>query len=82
MRTHLLKKHPLYRRWCNIKSRCYNPNTHNYSNYGGKGIILCDEWRNDFKAFYDWCMINGYHKDLTLDRIDSNGHYNLNFPTA
>jgi hypothetical protein len=43
--------------------------------YGARGIIICEEWRNDFKAFYDWAMSNGYREDLTLDRIDVNGNY-------
>lgn len=46
-----------------------------YKNYGGRGITVCDEWRDNFKAFYDWAMANGYRDDLTLDRIDNNGNY-------
>jgi hypothetical protein len=36
---------------------------------------VCAEWDNDFKAFYDWAMANGYKEGLTLDRIDNNGNY-------
>ena len=36
---------------------------------------MCDEWKDDFKAFYDWAMSNGYQDDLTIDRIDNNGNY-------
>ena len=36
---------------------------------------MCDEWKNDFKAFYDWSMSNGYSDNLTIDRIDNNGNY-------
>lgn len=36
---------------------------------------MCDEWKNDFQAFYDWAMANGYRERLTIDRIDVNGNY-------
>lgn len=60
--------------------RCYNPNTCEYQNYGGRGIEVCDEW-HDFETFCKWAMENGYdensaqHKDCTLDRINVNGNY-------
>lgn len=78
--THGLKHTRLYVVWRDAKSRCYNPNNKGYKNYGGKGITMCDEWRNDFKVFYDWSMANGYDKDAkrgecTLDRIDNNKGY-------
>lgn len=73
--THNLSTTPLYRVWASIKKRCYNPNESNYARYGGRGIEVCPEWRNDFKAFYDWAMANGYRDDLSIDRIDVNGNY-------
>ena len=36
---------------------------------------MCDEWRNDFKVFYDWSMSHGYSDELTIDRIDNDGNY-------
>lgn len=54
--------------------RCKNPNAHEYENYGGRGISVCDEWK-DFEAFEAWAMSNGYEDTLTLDRIDTNGNY-------
>ena len=74
------KKHGLihtriYQIWADMKRRCLNPNTKAYKHYGGRGITVCDEWRNDFQAFYDWAMSNGYREDLTIDRIDVNGNY-------
>lgn len=42
---------------------------------GGRGIIMCDEWKNNFLSFKDWAMTNGYKEDLTIDRIDVNGNY-------
>ena len=65
----------LYRIWANIKTRCYNPNTSVYKYYGARGIVVCEEWKNDFKKFYDWAMNNGYSDELTIDRIDVNGNY-------
>ena len=46
-----------------------------YDRYGGRGIKVCDEWENDFQAFYNWAMSNGYRDDLTIDRIDNDGDY-------
>ncbi len=61
--------------WNGIKRRCYNTNYYRYNEYGGRGIIICDEWKNDFISFYNWSILNGYHDDLSLDRIDVNGNY-------
>lgn len=58
-----------------MKQRCYNTNRPNYKYYGGRGIVVCDEWLIDPQAFYDWAMSNGYKDDLTIDRIDTNGSY-------
>ena len=58
-----------------MKQRCYNPNKPQYKDWGGRGITICDEWLNDFMAFYDWAMSNGYQDNLTIDRIDNNKGY-------
>lgn len=58
-----------------MMSRCYNKNSKGYARYGGRGITVCDEWKNDRNAFYDWSMSNGYEDNLTIDRIDVNGNY-------
>lgn len=71
---HGLKDHPLYVVWSNMKSRCYNSNAHNYKNYGGRGIAVCDRWKDSFQNFYN-DVINGYHEHLQLDRIDNDGNY-------
>lgn len=65
----------LYRIWNDMKKRCYIISETAYHNYGGRGIIVCDEWLHDFQAFYDWSMANGYREDLTIDRIEVNGNY-------
>ena len=66
--------------WCNMKQRCYNTNMRDYHLYGGRGIKICDEWKDDFSAFRKWAYENGYDPDAkrgenTLDRIDVNGDY-------
>lgn len=76
--THNMSNTRLYRAWQSIKSRCYYNKNNRYKNYGGRGIIVCDEWCNDFQAFYNWSMNNGYADNLTIDRIDVNGNYEPN----
>ena len=65
----------LYRIWKAMKTRCYNPNFHQYKDWGGRGINVCPEWLNDFQAFYDWGMSHGYQNDLSIDRIDNDKGY-------
>lgn len=65
----------LYNIWRGMKKRCFVPKTHEYENYGGRGITVCDEWKNDFAAFRDWALQNGYRDDLTIDRKDNDGNY-------
>ncbi len=77
---HNYSKERLYAVWSAMKSRCYNPNTARYHDYGGRGIRICDEWRDDYAAFRDWAMSAGYDPDAprgqcTIDRIDVNGNY-------
>lgn len=73
--THGMRWSRLYCTWCNMKARCYNPHQTFYEYYGGRGIVVCDEWLHDFKAFYDWAVANGYQEDLTIDRIDNDKGY-------
>lgn len=58
-----------------MKKRCYNQNALAYKWYGAKGIVVCEEWKHNFDAFYNWSMSHGYKKGLTIDRIDSTGNY-------
>lgn len=69
-KKHGLSSHPLFRVWAGILARCYNPNRKSYKFYGAKGITVCDQWKNDFKSFYDWAIANGYQKGLEIDRIN------------
>ena len=74
-RTHGLHDCRLYRIWQAMKSRCFNPNTPNYKYYGGKGVVVCEQWVNDFQSFYDWAMEHGYSEELTIDRMNVEGNY-------
>ena len=65
----------LYNIWGLMVQRCYNQNVPCYEAYGGRGIGICLEWREDFQAFYEWAMGNGYKENLTIDRIDNNKGY-------
>jgi hypothetical protein len=73
--THGKTKTRIYRIYNNIIARCYKPTNTRYSVYGGRGISVCEEWRNSFQAFCDWAMTNGYRDDLTIDRINNDGNY-------
>ena len=70
--THNQRHTNLYEVWKTMKQRCFNPNNQSYKNYGGRGIVVCDEWKTNFTSFYKWSMENGYKKGLTIDRIDNN----------
>lgn len=64
--------------WRGIKNRCYNASETGYERYGGRGIKVCDEWKDEkegLQNFYDWSMENGYEDFLTIDRIDTDGNY-------
>lgn len=73
--THDLSDQKIYKIWQGIKSRCYNKNNNSYCNYGERGIIMCDEWKNDFISFYNWALTSNYAEHLTIERIDVNGNY-------
>lgn len=68
-------EHRLYTIWRGMRQRCYNSKQKRYKDYGGRGITVCDEWRDDYQAFYAWAMANGYRDDLSIDRIDNDGNY-------
>lgn len=73
--THGLSKDRLYRIWNGMKHRCYNPKSIAYPTYGGRGIDICDEWRDDLFAFREWALSHGYADDLSIDRIDNDRGY-------
>ncbi len=65
----------LYKIYYCMMNRCYYKNDVHYKNYGGRGIAVCNEWKDDFMAFYKWAYENGYAENLTIDRIDNNKGY-------
>lgn len=73
--AHGQSRTPLYRRWKAMVGRCTNPAQHNYRWYGGKGVTVCEQWRDDFLAFKTWAESSGFAQDRELDRIDSSKGY-------
>lgn len=68
----------LYSCWKSMISRCFNPNSNSYHDYGGRGITVCEEWSDKetgFPTFVKWAKEHGYKENLTIDRIDFNGDY-------
>lgn len=73
----------LYGIWNGMKDRCLNSNNPNYRNYGGRGIRICDEWRDSYKKFREWAYQNEWTEDipeehklaLSIERKDVNGNY-------
>lgn len=82
------KRHTkIYHKWLGIKNRCYNPKNKRYKNYGGRGIVVCDEWKNDFMAFYNYVskLPNYETPGYSIDRIDNDAGYkpgNIRWATA
>jgi len=72
--THGDRKTRLYRIFKNMHNRCYNKNIKTYKDYGAKGIIISQEWK-DYLTFKKWALENHYDDTLTIDRIDNNGNY-------
>ena len=58
-----------------MKDRCYNKKNKDYKHYGGRGIKICDNWKENYIEFYNWAINNGYNEKLTIDRINVNGNY-------
>ena len=78
--THHKTKSRLYIIWNSMKKRCYQKNDIEYKYYGGRGITICDKWKDNFQAFYEWSIANGYDEnakrgECTIDRIDVKGNY-------
>ena len=68
--------HLLYKLRSSIIRRCYTSKKINdINNYQLKGIKVCDEWGEDPRSFYKWCITNGWSAGLSIDRIDNNKGY-------
>lgn len=72
----------LYKKWCSMKARCFNPHYKYYKRYGGRGITVCPEWLGEhgFEHFAEWAYNNGYDDSKTkyeqsIDRINTDGNY-------
>ena len=73
---HGLSGTPEYKAWRAMKDRCFNPNTKYYSNWGGRGIAVCDRWKNSFQNFF-LDMGSRPTAKHSLDRIDNDGNYSV-----
>jgi hypothetical protein len=58
-----------------IMNRCYVPSIIGYENYGGRGIFVCPEWRENFETYRTWALSHGFSRELQIDRIDNDGPY-------
>lgn len=66
---------PLHLIWQNMKRRCYEKTNGKYKNYGGRGIRVCKEWKDNYSAFANWSRANGYEDGLTIERINVDDDY-------
>ena len=74
-RLEAITRHRLGSVWLKMIERCLNPFSKNYKDYGGRGITVCEEWKEDRSAFIQWALDNGYKFFTSLDRIDNNKGY-------
>jgi hypothetical protein len=64
----------LYGCWVSIIKRIDNVMDKSYHRYGGRGITICDEWRNRY-VFFEWAILKGWKRGLQIDRRDNDGNY-------
>lgn len=73
LKENAVKRHPLYRTYIGMKTRCYNENHQHYKHYGGRGIKVCDRWLESF-----WNYVEDVGPKVigkTVDRRDNDGDY-------
>lgn len=75
--THGKSESQPYTTWTMMKQRCFNPHACGFQNYGGRGITVCDEWKDNFQAFYDYVSKLPHFGEVgySLDRINNDGNY-------
>ena len=78
LRKHNDSNSKLYRVLASMISRCHNKKDKGYKEYGARGIIVCDEWKNNYSVFKEWSVSNGYSEGLSIDRIDNDRSYEPN----
>lgn len=71
--SHGRSKSPEYKIWSEMKRRCFNPNSNNFDDYGGRGIVVCERWLN-FPAFLEDMGLRPSAL-LSIERIDNDGNY-------
>ena len=71
---HRETKTRLHKIWESMQARCEYKKHPHYHNYGGRGIVVCEDWR-DYLCFRKWALNNGYNNELTIDRVDNDGDY-------
>lgn len=74
-KRHGMSNTRLHKIWKNMKQRCLNTENPHFADYGGRGITVCEEWKDDFQAFYQWATANGYKDGLTIERKNNDGDY-------
>ena len=82
--THGFSHDPIYNVWAGMHDRCNSPKNRNFHRYGGRGIMVCPEWKG-VEGFAEWARNNGYQPGLQLDRKDNDGNYkpdNCRFTTS
>jgi hypothetical protein len=73
--THGMSGTAIYRVWKNMRRRCETPGHRDFRHYGGRGIVVCAEWKDSASAFIEWAMSHGYAPGLEIDRRDNDGPY-------
>lgn len=73
--THNASHTRLYRIWKSMRLRCYYQSHKAFERYGGRGIVVCEEWKHSFEKFSAWAVASGYANNLTIDRINADGNY-------
>ncbi len=71
---HKMSDSPEYSSWHHMKKRCYYRKDKDYERYSGRGITVCDRWKNSFVNFINDMGLKPFPK-AEIDRINNNGNY-------